>query len=144
MLETAGHPAPRLTNFMQWLENKTWDEKLDDEAKYFIMMKEAAESERISSTMRQISKAQAKESIPNNNIILSTVHQVKGMEFDNCLIFVDENSMSNNGTEDRLRVLYVALTRGKNSEFVYVNANPSVKTITMANAPIRFANKQLG
>lgn len=144
MLEANGHSVPRLTNFMTWLENKTWDEKLDDEAKYSIMMKEAAESERISSTMRQISKAQAKESIPNNNIILSTVHQVKGMEFDNCLIFTDENSMSNNAAEDRLRVLYVALTRGKNSEFVYVNVNPNVKTITMANAPIRFANKQLG
>ena len=143
-LETAGHQAPRLTNFMQWLENKTWDEKLNDEAKYSIMMKEAAESERISSTMRQIVKAQTKESIPQNNIILSTVHQVKGMEFDNCLIFTDENSMGSGGNEAQLRVLYVALTRGKNSEFVYVNTNPSVKTITMANAPVRFANQQVG
>lgn len=143
LLEEAGHQAPRLKNFMTWLENKTWDKKLNDEAKYSIMMKEAAESERISSTMRQISKAQTKESIPQNNIILSTVHQVKGMEFDNCLIFTDENSLSGSGNESQLRVLYVALTRGKNSEFVYVNVNPSVKTITMANAPVRFANQQL-
>lgn len=133
----------RLKNFMLWLEKHDWDEKLDDEAKYAIMMKEAAESERISSTMRQVSKAQAKEAIQNNNIILSTIHQVKGMEFDNCLIFTDENSLNNYAKEDQLRVLYVALTRSKHSEFVYVNVNPNVKTITMANAPVRFANNQL-
>lgn len=144
MLEEANHPSTQLKNFMTWLEETNWDKKLDDEAKYSIMMKEAAERERISSTMQQVSKMQAKEAIPNNNIILSTVHQVKGMEFDNCLIFTDENSLSNSGKEDQLRVLYVALTRGKNSEFVYVNVNPNVKTITMANAPVRFANSQLG
>lgn len=142
MLEAAGHVPYRLKNFMIWLEKHDWDEKLDDEAKYAIMMKEAAESERISSTMRQVIKAQTKDAIQENNIILSTVHQVKGMEFDNCLIFTDENALNNSAKEDQLRVLYVALTRSKYSEFVYVNVNPSVKTITMANAPIRFANNQ--
>lgn len=141
-LEAANHVPYRLKNFMLWLEEHDWDEKLDDEAKYAIMMKEAAESERISSTMRQVIKAQAKDAIQENNIILSTVHQVKGMEFDNCLIFTDENSLNNSAKEDQLRVLYVALTRSKHSEFVYVNVNPSVKTITMANAPVRFANNQ--
>lgn len=142
MLEAAGHVPYRLKNFMLWLEEHDWDEKLDDEAKYAIMMKEAAESERISSTMRQVIKTQAKDAIKENNIILSTVHQVKGMEFDNCLIFTDENALNNSTNEDQLRVLYVALTRSKHSEFVYVNVNPSVKTITMANAPVRFANNQ--
>lgn len=139
LLEAANHTPYRLKKFMNWLEDYNWDENLDDEAKYSIMMKEAAESERISSTMRQITKAQTKEAVHESNIILSTVHQVKGMEFDNCLIFTDENSLNNRVKEDKLRVLYVALTRSKNSEFVYVNVNSSVKTITMANAPVRFA-----
>lgn len=142
-LEDANYVPYRLKNFMLWLENYDWDEKLDDKDKYAIMMKKAAESERISSTMRQVSNAQAKEAIQNNNIILSTIHQAKGMEFDNCLIFSDENSLNNHTKEDQLRVLYVALTRSKHSEFVYANVNPYVKTITMANAPVRFANNQL-
>lgn len=139
LLEAAGHKPYRLKKFMNWLEDYDWNKKLDDEAKYSIMMKEAAESERISSTMRQVIKVQTKEAVHDSNIILSTVHQVKGMEFDNCLIFTDENSLNNRAKEDQLRVLYVALTRSKRSEFVYVNVNPSVKTITMANAPVRFA-----
>lgn len=49
------------------------------------------------------------------NLIVSTVHGVKGLEFDNVVVvYKDQSDM----TEEKKRLYYVAFTRAKNSLFV--------------------------
>lgn len=51
----------------------------------------------------------------NANILLSTIHSAKGLEFDNVIVlYRDENTMD----EDKKRMYYVALTRAMKSEFI--------------------------
>lgn len=51
----------------------------------------------------------------NADLIVSTVHGVKGLEFDNVVvIYKDQSDMS----EEKKRLYYVAFTRAKNSLFV--------------------------
>ena len=49
------------------------------------------------------------------NLIVSTIHGAKGLEFDNTVVIVNA---SNNMAQSKLRMYYVALTRAINSEFV--------------------------
>lgn len=58
----------------------------------------------------------AGEEAKNADIIVSTIHGVKGLEFDNTVVFVEESLKSM--SEDKKRLYYVALTRAIESEFV--------------------------
>lgn len=51
----------------------------------------------------------------NANIILSTIHSAKGLEFDNTIVVYQAKEPM--GEEDK-RMYYVALTRAMNSEFI--------------------------
>jgi DNA helicase-2/ATP-dependent DNA helicase PcrA len=53
--------------------------------------------------------------IANADLIVSTIHGAKGLEFDNVVItYKNENNMA----EDKKRMYYVAFTRAMNSELV--------------------------
>ena len=62
------------------------------------------------------------------NIILSTFHKAKGLEFDNVIICFDEDisrwnkrNQTKNKKEELIRLLYVAMTRAKNNLFLLWN-----------------------
>ena len=68
------------------------------------------------SILKQEQDQQDKEElIEKSDILVSTVHSVKGLEFDN-VVFLHRNSDSNN--EEEKRIDYVALTRAKKSELI--------------------------
>ena len=51
----------------------------------------------------------------NADIVLSTIHSAKGLEFDNTVvIFKSDNNMN----EEEKRMYYVAFTRAMNSEYI--------------------------
>jgi DNA helicase-2/ATP-dependent DNA helicase PcrA len=55
------------------------------------------------------------DAVKNANLILSTIHSAKGLEFENTVvIYKAENSMD----EEKKRMYYVALTRAMKSEYV--------------------------
>ncbi|NMA74426.1 MAG: RecQ family ATP-dependent DNA helicase [Bacteroidales bacterium] len=53
-------------------------------------------------------------------IFVSTMHKAKGREFDNVFIMLDDFMVN---TEEKLRVLYVAMTRAKNNLTIHYNGN---------------------
>ena len=57
----------------------------------------------------------------NHPLLVSTIHGVKGLEFDNTIVLVPpyDKGMA----EDVKRLYYVALTRAKNAEMIIVGAN---------------------
>lgn len=56
------------------------------------------------------------DAVKNANILLSTIHSAKGLEFDNTVILYRDAADMN---EEKKRMYYVALTRAMNSEFIY-------------------------
>lgn len=52
----------------------------------------------------------------NANLILSTIHSAKGLEFENTVVIYQAK---NNMDEEQKRMYYVAFTRAMNSEFVF-------------------------
>ena len=68
------------------------------------------------SLLKQEQNQQDKEElIEKSDILVSTVHSVKGLEFDN-VVYLHRNSDTNN--EEEKRIDYVALTRAKKSELI--------------------------
>lgn len=63
-------------------------------------------------------EAKAAEKIANATFLMSTVHSAKGLEFDNVVVLYDSESESSMD-EATKRMYYVALTRAKNTEFVF-------------------------
>lgn len=59
-----------------------------------------------------------KDKINKSNFIFSTIHSVKGLEFDNVVLLVNPKAFNNNAEEADKRTCYVGLTRAKNSEYV--------------------------
>lgn len=58
---------------------------------------------------------------PENEIILvSTMHKAKGKEFDNVFLLLNRYPLT---TEEKKRVLYVAMTRAKENLYVHTNSN---------------------
>jgi ATP-dependent DNA helicase RecQ len=51
-------------------------------------------------------------------ILVSTMHKAKGKEFDNVFLLLDHFSLS---TEEKKRVLYVAITRAKDNLYIHTN-----------------------
>lgn len=56
----------------------------------------------------------------NPNIIISTVHSAKGLEFDNVIIVYKDDKMMN---EENKRMYYVAFTRAMKSEYILAYGN---------------------
>ena len=52
-------------------------------------------------------------------ILVSTMHKSKGKEFDNVFLLLDNFSLN---TEEKKRVLYVAITRAKDNLFIHTNS----------------------
>lgn len=55
------------------------------------------------------------EAVKKADIVLSTIHSAKGLEFDNCIVLYQDDT---NLTEEKKRMYYVALTRAMKSEFI--------------------------
>lgn len=69
------------------------------------------------------------EMIKNADILVSTVHSVKGLEFDH-VVYLHRNSTTDN--EEEKRIDYVALTRAKKTELVIdVYTNKSYSKLKM-------------
>lgn len=64
-----------------------------------------------------------KENAHNVNLLVSTIHSAKGMEFDHTIIVIP--SKTNYLDQETMRMYYVALTRAKISEKVLVISNDS-------------------
>ncbi len=81
-----------------------------------------------------------------NNVLLMTVHQAKGLEFEYVFLtnFSDDNfpslkSQEENNIEEERRIAYVALTRAKKHLFISMNQGYNVRTGTK-RIPSRFFN----
>lgn len=61
------------------------------------------------------------------DIIVSTIHGVKGLEFDNTVVMVQENTKAMD--EDTKRMYYVALTRAKGREFIMAYGSADTSTL---------------
>lgn len=73
--------------------------------------------------------------VPNYDecqIILSTIHGTKGLEFDHTVILFNE-SKRGSASQESLRMMFVALSRAKKSEFI-VNSHGLSSTRTVSDA----------
>jgi len=90
---------------------------------------------------------QSKETpnVKDAQIVLSTIHRVKGFEFDNVVVFHNAfktKSAQGSNLQELFRMYFVALSRAKNSELI-VNVGPMQKLIsehTMFEYPMETAN----
>ena len=90
---------------------------------------------------------QSKETpnVKDAQIVLSTIHRVKGFEFDNVVVFHNAfktKSAQGSNLQELFRMYFVALSRAKNSELI-VNVGPMQKVIsehTMFEYPMETAN----
>lgn len=70
------------------------------------------------------------------DIVVSTIHSAKGLEFDSVICYFDE-TMRSATTQENLRLFGVALTRAKNQELI-LNRPKLVHTTNMAQTPSSF------
>jgi ATP-dependent DNA helicase RecQ len=65
-------------------------------------------------------------------IMVSTIHKAKGREFDNVFLMLNQINV---GTDDKLRQLYVAMTRAKTNLTIHYNGNylETIKTKDLIN-----------
>ena len=61
-------------------------------------------------------EANKAKTLSGADIILSTIHSAKGLEYDNCIVFCETSG--NFIDEDDKRMYYVAFTRAKKSEYI--------------------------
>lgn len=71
------------------------------------------DAQRFASMHNEEMKKNAKDT--GSGVIFSTIHSVKGLEFDNVVVLYDPSKERDESTK---RMYYVALTRAKNTEFV--------------------------
>lgn len=71
-------------------------------------------SNAVRQSMASAKNEAAKDEIENARFVLSTIHGTKGLEFDNVILFIKCNDMS----EPDKRMYYVALTRAVKTEFI--------------------------
>ena len=75
--------------------------------------------------------------IPNYDncpIIISTIHGTKGLEFDHTIVLYNE-AKNGSTSQESLRMMFVALSRAKKSQFIINSHKPSaVRTITTTQA----------
>lgn len=68
------------------------------------------------------------ELVEDADILLSTIHSAKGLEFDNVVVLYRNEARME---EDKKRMYYVALTRAKKTEFIYAYdtaASPKIES----------------
>ena len=75
----------------------------------------AYNAKRHSVTAANNEERKANQDVKNANIVLSTIHSAKGLEFDNVVLIYDNKE---DMPEDVKRLYYVALTRAKKSEHI--------------------------
>jgi ATP-dependent DNA helicase RecQ len=76
---------------------------------------------------------------PGEGIILvSTMHKAKGKEFDNVFLLLNNYTLS---TDEKKRVLYVAITRAKENLFIHTNQDYFDRCVTK-NFVIRYDDKK--
>ena len=63
-------------------------------------------------------EAKQNQSVANANVVFSTIHAAKGLEFDNVLLYYNGCSDDKLDEEEK-RMYYVALTRAKKTEFIW-------------------------
>ena len=72
------------------------------------------------------------------DIIVSTIHGVKGLEYDHVACFIDDGITSNNDTNKRIS--YVALTRAKLTECIFCTHDKFVKKVEQYHDSMPDAN----
>ena len=69
------------------------------------------------------------KAMKENNLIFSTIHSVKGLEFDNVVLLMQTPyRMKDEATK---RLYYVGLTRAKNSEYVILQDSEQMQNSIM-------------
>ena len=92
--------------------NKIRDNMIDYEVRKNVIRQSLLKQEQ-----DQIDK---EELIKNSNILISTVHSVKGLEFDH-VVYLHRNAdstRSKSNLEEEKRIDYVSLTRAKKTELI--------------------------
>lgn len=91
-------------------------------------------------------KSQERPNITNAKLIVSTIHSVKGYEFDNVVLAHDSiktRRSSGSKQQEIFRMLFVGLSRAKNSELIlnYVSATRLIRDDTMLTQPMETAKR---
>lgn len=89
-------------------------------------------------------KSQERPDITNAKLIVSTIHSVKGYEFDNVVLAHDSiktRRSSGSKQQEIFRMLFVGLSRAKNSELIlnYVPTSRIIREDTMLSQPMETA-----
>ncbi|MBF0579807.1 ATP-dependent helicase [Erysipelotrichaceae bacterium RD49] len=71
-------------------------------------------------------KLKNKKNVHNADIVLSTIHSIKGLEFDNVILIADNGRFSDEADK---RMYYVGLTRAMKSELIYVHGTEKVSVV---------------
>lgn len=83
-----------------------------------LMISSEIKRNAISQALLSAKNAEAKKAadVANADFILSTIHSAKGLEFDNVIVYYQDDS---NKEEADKRMYYVAFTRAKKTEFIF-------------------------
>ena len=104
-------------NWQKQVQNSvmTTAEMLDEIKK--LMINFEIKRNAVSQAVRSAQNAEQKQAAPTAtaDFIVSTIHGVKGLEFDNVIVYYNTESTE----EADKRMYYVALTRAKGTEFIY-------------------------
>lgn len=144
----AGIEKATKDNLLQWWsQNATpvnlWLAQLDagaiDADRFFLNLRQSILDYEINNNAVRTSllnqkKAARKEELLklDPKLMVSTIHGVKGMEFDNVLLILPPESRDYNTDEAYKRMLYVALTRAKSSEYILAGVASAKPRIEMA------------
>lgn len=75
-------------------------------------------------------EAKLAQDVLNAKFILSTIHSAKGLEFDNVIVFYDNEPSKKAIPEESKRMFYVAFTRAKKAEFIYSTGTDETKVVS--------------
>lgn len=100
------------------LSTMTQAQMLDEIKKLMITYEIRRNSKKQAIMSNKNAEAKAASEVQNADFIFSTIHSVKGLEFDNVLVYYESSSESTMEESDK-RAYYVALTRAKKTEFIF-------------------------
>lgn len=95
----------------------------------------------INRSLKSKTNEQRKQMQNNDNykLIVSTIHGVKGLEFDNVVLL---QAPTDTLSEDQKRTLYVALTRAQKSEFLVIASNHTIPRLVTEHENMLLALEQ--
>lgn len=97
-----------------------------------FLIQEMLKSETRKNAMEQhLRKQKDQPDIENCPIILSTIHGTKGLEFDHTVVMFNE-AKKGSTSQESLRMMFVALSRAKQSEFIINGIAPTDKRTVSA------------